>query len=201
MAEFVSALENEKYKFQKNARADYIAIAKDADKAAAFIKELTSLQLWLVNCGVSAIVDMSIYNSVDSVLDLRTVIPPYALGARMCLAKVHNWEKMFAASEPVECIFEEGDFEQGKFTDLMIDEGEAVPIYKKKNDFAGLQAADMYAWEQTHFLRKYHSNSSIEARREFKALLHVIPKIHTHAPVEVLIDLCHARNIKARKLG
>lgn len=200
MAEFVAALERpESYKLQKKARQDYIKIAENPDRAAAFLRTLTNIQMCGVVCGVSAIIDMQIYDSVNSILDLRKVVPPYALGARMCIANVRAWEKYFRVNDPVECVFEEGDLEQGKFTNLMIDEGEACPIYKKKDDFAALQGADMYAWEQTHFLRKYGINPEMEARREFGMLLHAIPKIHTHATVEVLINLCHAKGIEVRK--
>jgi hypothetical protein len=200
MSEFVAALERpESYKKQKNARQDYLNIAATPDRAMAFLRILTNIQMCGVICGISTIIDMKIYDSVDSVLDLRKAVPPYALGARMCIANVRSWEKYFRVSEPVECVFEEGDLEQGKFTNLMIDEGEACPIYKKKDDFAALQGADMYAWEQTHFLRKYGINPQMEARQEFGMLLHAIPKIHTHAPVEVLINLCHAKGIEVKK--
>lgn len=199
MSEFVCALEYpESYKRQKNARQDYVRIAQAPQKALEFLHALTNLQVLGVLCGISCLIDMQIYEEVSSLLDLRKVVPPYALGARMCLQNVRSWERTFQVSEPVECIFEEGDFEQGKFTQLMIDEGEECPIYKKKLDFAGIEAADMYAWEQTHFLRKYHQNSQIDARHEFKILLHAIPKIHTHAPLEVLINLCHKKGIDPR---
>lgn len=132
MAEFVSALSNPKYAQQKNARPDYIAISQDPKKARSFLLELCITQATYVNCVVTCVVPMDVYNGVSLLLDLRTVIPPYALGARMCIERVHGWERMFSVVEPVECIFEEGDFEQGKFTELMVKEGWAKPIYKKK---------------------------------------------------------------------
>lgn len=198
MSEFVSALENPKYKLQKNARRDYVAIAQSPEEAFRFLRVLTNIQMCGVVCGISAIIDMRIYEEVNSVLDLRSVIPPYALGARMCIAKVRSWEKTFQASSQVECIFEEGDFEQGKFTDLMVEEGEPCPIYKKKGDFAGLEAADMYAWEQASFLRKHDNSSQMDARKEFGMMIHAIPKLHGHAPIETLINLCHAKGIDNR---
>jgi hypothetical protein len=132
MSEFAAALEHpESYRAQKNARQDYIKIAQTPDRAMGFLRTLTNIQMCGVLCGISAIIDLQIYESVDSVLKLRNAIPPYALGARMCISNVRQWEKTFKVSAPVECIFEEGDFEQGKFTDLMINEGESAPIYKK----------------------------------------------------------------------
>ena len=135
MSEFIAALEfPDSYKQQKNARQDYMNIAKTPDRALSFLRALTNIQMCGVHCGISAIIDMQVYQEVNSVLDLRRIIPPYALGARMCIANVHAWQRYFRVREPVECIFEEGDFEQGKFTDLMIDEGQEYPIYKKKNN-------------------------------------------------------------------
>ncbi len=55
---------------------------------------------------------------------------------------------MFAICESVEYIFEHGDFGQAKFTELMEIEGEQFLIYKHKDEFAGLQAADYYSWQQ-----------------------------------------------------
>ena len=201
MAEFASAVEYpQSYANQKNARPDYVTIAQKPDRAMEFLSTLTNIQMCGVLCGISAIIDLQIYESINSIMDLRSVVPPYALGARMCLSNVRKWEKTFNMKEPVECVFEDGDFEQGKFTQLMIDEGETCPIYRKKREFAGLEAADMYAWEQAHFLRRVNINSQIEARKEFKVLLHAVPKIHTHAPQETLLRLCYAKGIDVRGL-
>ena len=198
MAEFMAALNNPKYKTQKNARADYVDIAKDPDIAKGFLGQLSILQAVMVNCGVSCVVTMDIYNEVSSLLDLRKVVPPYALGARMCIERVHRWEQQFASIEPVECIFEEGDFEQGKFTDLMVDEGRDPPIYKKKKDFAGLQAADHYAWEQASFLTKYAYSSATKPGPILELVLHAIPKLHIEPTTTTLIKLCEAKGIDPR---
>jgi hypothetical protein len=44
-----------------------------------------------------------------------------------------------------------GDFGQGQFNNLMRDEGADDPIFEQKDEYAGLQAADHYAWEQAFF--------------------------------------------------
>jgi len=75
---------------------------------------------------------MDIYNNVSSLLDLREVVPPYALAAHMCIEKLHQWEQLFAIGESAESIFEAGDFEQGKFTKLLVDERQAVQATKRK---------------------------------------------------------------------
>lgn len=199
MAEFVSALSNPKYAQQKNARPDYIAISQDPKKARSFLLELCITQATYVNCVVTCVVPMDVYNGVSLLLDLRTVIPPYALGARMCIERVHGWERMFSVVEPVECIFEEGDFEQGKFTELMVKEGWAKPIYKKKNDYAGLQGSDQYAWEVHNYKKEgspiINPFTSNAPQMVPLSILGCIPALHIQPTQESLINLCHDRGI------
>jgi hypothetical protein len=198
MADFAAALTNPKYKTQKNARQDYVAIAADEKKAQEFLLQLTITEAAVVNCSVTALIPMNVYNGVSSLLDLRKVVPPYALAARMCLEMVKQWEQMMHVHTPVECIFEEGDFEQGKFTDLMIDEGMAPPIYKKKADFAGLQGADHYAWERAYFAKQLDSSSPIITRAHYDMLLSLIPTLHVQATQDNLIRVCHMKGINPK---
>jgi hypothetical protein len=183
---------------QSNARADHVAIASIPDKGPQFLKKLTIAQMGMADCGVSCIVDMGVYNEVSRVLKLQEVIPPYALGARMCVARIRKWEEEFDIQEPVECIFEEGDFGQGQFTSLMTSEGNDPPIYKKKNDFAGLQAADHYAWEQAFFLKKGLTGQQLPPREALALQLNLIPKLHVAATATSLIKLCEAKGIDPR---
>ena len=154
MSDFNSACTNPKYKLQTGARADYVEIAKDPRVAQEFLKLLSQLQMSFVHLGVSCIVETEIYDEINSLLNLKEVIPPFALGARMCIQKIRNWERDYAIRNRVECIFEQGDFGQGNFTKFMIDEGGCADLHS--GDFAGLQAADQYAWEQFNFLRRDH---------------------------------------------
>jgi hypothetical protein len=198
MSDFVSAHSNPKYATQRNARSDYVTIASTPGRGSEFLKKLTIAQMGMANCGVSCIIDMGVYSEVSSVLRLQEVIPPYALGARMCIARVRKWEEEFDVQEPVECIFEEGDFGQGKFTDLMVSEGNDSPIYKKKKDFAGLQAADHYAWEQAFFLKKELIGQQLPPREAFTLQLNLIPKLHMGATAASLVKLCEAKGIDPR---
>ena len=195
MAEFVAACSTQTYQGQKNARADYVEIAKRPKRAVGFLKLLSQIQMSFVAVGVSAIVPMDIYNDVSSLLDLRDVAPPYALGARMCIQRIRRWEQDYNIRPPVECIFEQGDYEQGNFTQLMVDEGEPAPIYKKKDDFAGLQGADQYAWEQFNFLRRKRIGAIDVPSISAFFLLESIPKLHTEARLDFLIRLCEAKGI------
>jgi hypothetical protein len=198
MAEFQSAHANPKYETQKNARPDYVAISKDPKRGASFFQKLCKAQQSMVNCGISCIVEMKIYDNISSLLDLRSVVPPYALAARSCMARVHEWEEQFAIEESVECIFEAGDFEQKKFTELVESEGGPSPIYKDKKDCAGLQAADHYAWEQFQDLKRERGGQRFPMRGSFLFLLNAIPKAHLVVTPEGLINLCHKKGIDPR---
>jgi hypothetical protein len=198
MSEFMAANVRPEYAKQKNARKDYVEIAKNPKRADEFFKHICIAQLGMVNCGMSCIVTLDDYKSLSVISDLMQVIPPYALGARVCMAQVHKWELEFDVQEPVECIFEEGDFGQGKFTELIVSEGGEVPIFKPKAKFAGLQAADMYAWEQFFHLKHELLKSQIPLRGEFVQLLNAIPKMHLQTTREGLIKLCEKKGIAVR---
>lgn len=196
-AEFMAAMCNLKnYEKQRNARADYVAIARQPEQADRFLMNLVQLVAATTNCAVTAVVPMEIYNGVSSLLDLRQVVPPYALGARLCIALVRQWEKLFDVSESVECIFEAGDFEQGKFTQLMIDEGSQAPIYKDKKDFVGLQAADHYAWERVIMRKQMAKLTPAEAAPtpSFQ-FLGAVPMLHLETTTANLINVCHLKGI------
>lgn len=144
---------------------------------------------------------MNIYNDIDSVVELREKIPPFALGARQCVERVHKWEKEFEIDEPVELIFEEGDFGQGQFSDLMTSEGMPSPIYKKKEDSVGLQMSDHYAWELFYRLKTEEEKQlgrEFEPRGELLNLYWSIPKLHIEPTQESLVNVCHAKGIPAR---
>jgi hypothetical protein len=202
MAEFYSALTNPNYKNQSNARSDYVEIVKDAIRWRPFVQALVYAQATFINCAVTAVVRMNVYNEMDSLLELREKIPPFALGARYCVNRVRKWEKEFEITEPVEMIFEEGDLGQGEFSRLMVGEGSALPIYKKKSDFLGLQAADQYAWEMARRLKDEEKEKQLcrefEARNELMFLYYSIPKLHIEPTAESLAFIANERGIKVR---
>ena len=65
-------------------------------------------------------------------------------------------------------------------------------------DFAGLQGADQYAWEQFHFLKGKNQGTDRDVREPFYFLLESIPKLHTRPSREFLIKLCEAKGIDPR---
>jgi len=195
-SEFMAAMSNpERYARQANARQDYLELSTREKAAVEFFKNICIAEITVVNCAISCVVPMDLYKDVSTLLDLRKVVPPYALAARSCLAKVGEWERQFQVEEGVECIFEEGDFEQGKFTDLMLAEGAPSPIYRKKEQFAGLQAADHYAWEECSFFKKGKRGDEFPMSGRFDALLKSIPRMIIQPTQATLINLCHAKNI------
>lgn len=108
------------------------------------------------------------------------------------------WEQLFAVQEPLECVFEKGDLEQEKLTNLVRSEGGDHPIFRSKQDRPGLQAADHDAWEQFYYMRKSRTGAHIPARESFKFRLNFVPCIHRDVTSESLIHLCHAKGIAPR---
>ena len=76
-----------RYSEQKNARSDYVEIAKDPTRWRDFIKGLVYSQATYINCAVTALVRMNVYNEMNGFIELREPIPPFALGARYCVTE------------------------------------------------------------------------------------------------------------------
>ena len=157
----------------------------------------------MFTCAVTAVVRMNVYNEVDGFVELREAIPPFALGARYCVNRVRKWEQYFQIAEPVEMIFEEGDLGQGDFSRLMVGEGQPLPIYKKKNDFLGLQAADQYAWELARRLKDDDKEKKLgrefNPRIELQFLYTTVPRLHVEPTAESLVFIANEKGIKLRK--
>ena len=202
MADFVAAGTNEKYKNQSNARADYVELAKDPVLWRHFLQQLVNAQVCMIHCNVAAVIRMNVYNEVDALIELKEHIPPYALGARYCVDRIREWEKEFESADPVEMIFEEGDLGQTEFSRIMVGEGSDLPIYKKKKDFAGLQAIDHYCWELTNRLKSQEKekelNREFPPRIELVYLYESIPKLHIEPTTQTLLTICQERGFKAR---
>jgi hypothetical protein len=203
MADFVAATKNPKYSAQSNARHDYLEIAKYPDRWAQFLHALVLAQSCFMNCAVTAVVNMTVYNEMNKYLELKENVPPYALGARFCVDRVRQWEKQFEIPEPVEMIFEEGDLGQCEFSQIMAGEGSLAPIYKKKNEFIGLQAADQYAWEIARRLKDEQKEKQLgrefDPRIELRYLYDSIPKLHIEPTEITLAHISQMKGIKARK--
>jgi len=202
MADFAAACFNENYKNQSNARADYVEIAKDPILRGAFFAKILACQATIVSCAVACVVRMNVYSEIDELIKLRETIPPYALAARHCVERIHKWEQDYEVAEPIELIFEEGDFGQGEFSRLMEREGLPIPIYRNKKDFAGLQMADHYAWEMYNQLKTQEKGlqRAVEyfPRPEMITLLHSIPRLHVEPTRESILNVCQGKGIKAR---
>lgn len=175
----------------------------DGDDAEAekLLKELTALAQLFPLASISCIVDLSEYREVEKTYDVRGTLPPFALGARTCMAHLYEgWLNVYGiSSNEIECVFEDGDFGRGKFLDAMRADGMPAPIFKAKKDFAALQAADHLAWEHYHYLKKELANEHNPARISFR-LLRWIPHITVHYPKANLIELCNFKGIKPKSI-
>jgi hypothetical protein len=176
-------------------RQDYFGL--DEIRASNLMLHLANCQQAYMALGVTCIVEMSEYLEINTVLDLRTIVPPYALAARVCTARIDRWRHEHGITEPVECIFEDGDFERGKFIDLMRIEEMPAPIFKDKKDFPGLQAADFLAW-----LMKQQAQNQREGKQAINNILlqrlMAIPHVYLKPTKHELISLCEAKGIMPR---
>jgi hypothetical protein len=198
-ADLMAAINQPKYSIQSNARPDYVQLARNPERAKLFIHHLAVAAVTTISCGISCIVPMDLYGEVNSLLGLREKVPPYALGARMCLASLHEWEVFVDIAEPVDCIFESGDFEQGRLTSLLEEEHHPAPIYRKKEELLGLQGADFYAWEQFNFMRQRSMNVGYVPTESSGWLINGIPKLHVQPTHATLINLCEKKGVKPRE--
>jgi hypothetical protein len=178
-------------------RADYLRL--NDIEASSFILHLANWQQAYMALGVTCIVQMSEYSEINTVLDLREIVPPYALAARVCTARIEQWRVEHGIADHIECIFEDGDFERGKFIDLMRIEGMSAPIFKDKKDFPGLQAADYLAWEM-----KYQVTADMDGKKPVQRVplqrLMAIPHVYIQPKKHELIALCEAKGIMPKIL-
>jgi hypothetical protein len=143
---------------------------------------------------------MGIYREIDDVFQLQTMIPAFALGARVCVAAIEAWKRQHSINYPIECVFEDGDFGRGKFMEIMRVERMPAPIFKAKAAFPGLQAADQLAWEIAHHLKKESANmNQIQPVRECFSRLLAIPHIHLRADLAALLELCERKGIPIKR--
>jgi hypothetical protein len=193
MSDFNASRGSNKNKIRKDYRNLSDAQAYD------FLLKLTSIQQMHMLFAVSAVVKISDYMEVNTVLDLRRVVPPYALGARLCIARLNEWQTKYIGGAPIETIFEDGDFERGKFIDLMRVEGLPAPIFKDKKDFPGLQAADHIAWElNTQVKTELSAGKNLPPQRDPYQRLLAIPHTAVTATQADLIKLCETKDIMPR---
>jgi hypothetical protein len=84
-------------------------------------------------------------------------------------------------------------------------EGLPIPVYKKKKDFAGLQMADLYAWEMCNQLKTQEKGSqrAVEyfPRSEMVTLLQAIPRLHTEPTRESILHVRQGKGIRERVWG
>lgn len=165
--------------------------------AEKFLMAITLIQQLYPVLSVGCYVKMSEYNEVDKEYSIRSILPPYALAARVCMSSLTKWCDLYDIHE-LECIFEDGDFGRGKFIDIMRIEGHPlIPKFEDKKKFGALQAADHMAWEQNKYLKLEQTGKHIPAREPFNILL-TLPKLHSWFPKEKLIEFCKAKGIPRR---
>jgi len=168
-------------------------------EANAFLTSLCIAQQMSILVSISCIVDMGDFRGINEVLQMDTILPAFALGARYCVELLELWQKNHEIGYPIECIFEDGDFGKGKFMELMRVERMPSPIFKDKKDFPGLQAADHLAWEQANQLkRERKAGTSLPCSESFSRLLG-IPHIHRSTTLGSLLDIAEKKGVPIRR--
>lgn len=163
---------------------------------AAFLTSLCLAQQVSMLLSISCIVDMGDFRGINEVLQLDTILPAFALGARYCVEILERWKREYGIEHPVECVFEDGDFGRGKFMDLMRVERMPAPIFKNKKDFPGLQAADHMAWEQAnHLKQERRAGAPLACTESFSRLLS-IPRIHKSTNLGSLLDIAEKKECR-----
>jgi len=104
----------------------------------------------------------------------------------------------YGITHKIETIFEDGDFERGKFIDLMRVEGMEAPTFKQKDDYAGLQLADLIAWEQSRNLKTELATGNAHPRLSFWRVL-AVPHIHLEVTADALIHICEKKGVKPKE--
>jgi hypothetical protein len=171
----------------------------DAGKPHDFITTLATVQQLYTLMHVSCVVDMGVYRDIADVFMIHTMVPAFALGARVCVALIAEWQRSFGIEYPIECVFEDGDFGKGKFIDLMRVERMPAPIFKDKDEFPGLQAADHVAWESaSHLKRERAAGSPVKRTHPFTQQL-AIPHYHVQATLANLLEVCERKGIPIKR--
>jgi hypothetical protein len=178
---------------------EHLPEGNETGKPHDFITSLATAQQIYTLLHVSCVVDMGVYNDIADVFLIQTMVPAFALGARVCVALIQDWQKSFGVEHPIECVFEDGDFGKGKFIDLMRVERMPAPIFKDKGNFPGLQAADHIAWESSsHLKRERKAGGPVPRTHPFMQQL-AIPHIHIQATLANLLDLCERKGIPIKR--
>ncbi len=166
--------------------------AWDGDDAEAevLLKELTTLETLFPVAQLSCLVNLTEYREIARLYDIKDTLPPFALGARACIAHLYEkWLDLYQIpANYLECVFEDGDFGKGKFIDVMRGDGMPAPIFKDKKDFAALQAADHLAWEHNNYIKRNDNNLRFTT-------LGLVPNIAVQFPKANLARLCELRGI------
>jgi hypothetical protein len=185
---------------RSKSHSDFNNWVGDEAEATILLQELTTLESLFPLASISCVISLAEYREVEKTHDIKQTLPPFALGARACMAYLYEqWLPFYRIpSDLMECVFEDGDFGKGKFIDVMRGDNMPAPTFKQKRDFAALQAADHLAWEHFAYAKKELANKLEPDMPRFQTL-QLVPYISVQFPRSNLVELCRLRNIEPRK--
>ena len=163
-------------------------------KRRTFLKKLISCLSGRVHKSFASAVLLKDYRDVDELYPLHEAVGyPLALCGRTCSAKINSWRTKRKIQEPVEIIFETGSKHANDLARIQKRDGQPEPLFKRKDDFGALQAADLIAWENTKALRDLELGkiNGLEDLRKSMSALALIPNDWGVYTKEDLIRSCN----------
>jgi len=140
----VSALHMRDY---AHSRREFESWKADAIKRKRFLERLINIiSTRVLNSFASAVV-MTDYEAMCAAFP-RFKMKPYALTACTCISKIQRWaERHNEAPSKIAYAFEGGDKDRGQLAQYARTYQKVNPIFLKKSESVGFQAADLLAYE------------------------------------------------------
>jgi hypothetical protein len=85
-------------------------------------------------------------------------VEKYSLAGRTIAADIRRWATRERMGRPIAMVFEHGDEGRGKLMRVFKSDGLPEPVFRKKKEYAPLQAADMLAYEIFNAAEKAERN-------------------------------------------
>jgi hypothetical protein len=168
-------------------------------RRVAFLKRLIKVVKKRTIASISSAMLMNDYREVDRAFELSEFVTPYAICGVNTEHKTIKWLREHSYPvDQLECIYEDGTKHKGTFTDLASLMGFPSPIFKPKNTFRALEAADFISWELGKIIRDV-SNDTLRVRKTFLELRKGMPRMWGIYRKEDLFRFCKAQGLAARK--
>jgi hypothetical protein len=176
-------------------------------RRANFLARLVGVAADHLRRRASAVVLIKDFEEVNQIYPLSEILDsPYVLAARDCAAKIRVWMTGNGYTEPLRCVFEDGDtdVDKGLLIKRFERDGFPSPIFQPKKEnglyYTPFQAADFAAWELLKGVRSAEQGlirSLGDLRKSLQALA-TIPADDGIYEKDDLITTCEAAGFPKR---